>query len=103
MTDLLRRLRTRLTQDMFGPRRPRAERAPARKGPHNLFDAAATHVAACAEGDEERGAEAAGWVSPEALAFGINELACRALIALARERRQSPQEVARDLLSLPAA
>ncbi|MER7395191.1 hypothetical protein ABT381_06705 [Streptomyces sp. NPDC000151] len=103
MTDLLRRLRLRLAHGLFGPRPPRPEREPARKGAHNLFEAAATHVAACAEGDEDRGAEAADWVSPEALAFGINELACRALIALARERRQSPQEVARDLLSLPAA
>ncbi|MGI5472157.1 hypothetical protein [Streptomyces sp. CA-132043] len=88
---------------MFGPREPRPERERGKKGPHNLFEAAAAHVAACAEGDEDREAEAAGWVSPEALAFGINELACRALIALARERRQSPHEVARDLLSLPAA
>ncbi|WP_258052919.1 hypothetical protein [Streptomyces sp. Ru73] len=103
MTDFLRGLRARLTGGGSGPGRPRAQRPPARKGPHNLFEAAATHVAACAEGDEDRGAEAADWVSPEALAFGINELACRALIALARERRQSPQEVARDLLSLPAA
>ncbi|GAA0494072.1 MULTISPECIES: hypothetical protein [Streptomyces] len=103
MTDLLRRLRSRLTGNASGPREPRPGREPGRKGPHNLFEAAATHVAACAEGDEDRGAEAADWVSPEALAFGINELACRALIALARERRQSPHEVARDLLSLPAA
>lgn len=40
---------------------------------------------------------------PEALAFGINELACRAVIALARERSESPQTVARDLLNLPVA
>ncbi|MEU2789800.1 hypothetical protein [Streptomyces sp. NPDC007100] len=79
-------------------------RAPGTKGrPHNIFEAAAAHVAACAEDDDERSAETAEWVSPEALAFGINELACRAVIALARERRESPQAVARDLLNLPAA
>ncbi|MFI1970887.1 hypothetical protein BLA24_07220 [Streptomyces cinnamoneus] len=70
---------------------------------HNLFEAAAVYVAACAENDSDRGAEAARWVSPEALSFGINELACRAVIALARERDESPQTVARTLLGLPAA
>ena len=61
------------------------------------------YVAACAEDDEERLVEAAGWVSPEALSFGVNELACRAVIALARERDESPQTVARALLGLPAS
>ncbi|WP_327351574.1 hypothetical protein [Streptomyces sp. NBC_01304] len=70
---------------------------------HNLFEAAATYVSACAEDDQEQQEEAAGWVSPEALSFGVNELACRAVIALARERDESPQTVARTLLGLPAA
>ena len=70
---------------------------------HNLFEAAAVYVAACAEDDEQRGDEAAGWVSPEALSFGVTELACRAVIALARERDETPQHVARSLLGLPAA
>jgi hypothetical protein len=78
------------------------QRAGGRRG-HNLFEAAAVYVAACAEQDEERAEEAAGWVSPEALSFGINELACRAVVALARERDESPQTVARALLGLPAA
>lgn len=69
---------------------------------HNLFEAAATYVSACAEDDQERMDEAAGWVSPEALSFGVNELACRAVIALARERGESPRDVARGLLGLPA-
>lgn len=69
----------------------------------NLFEAAATYVAACAENDEQRSSEAARWVAPEALAFGVNELACRAVIALARERDESPHTVARSLLGLPAA
>ncbi|MFF6878542.1 hypothetical protein ACFY9S_24985 [Streptomyces sp. NPDC012474] len=73
------------------------------KRPHNLFEAAATYVTACAEDEQERADEAAGWVSPEALSFGVNELACRAVIALARERGESPETVARDLLGLPAA
>ncbi|MBR8640305.1 hypothetical protein KEF29_15895 [Streptomyces tuirus] len=73
------------------------------KRAHNLFEAAAVHVAACAEDDQERADEAAGWVSPEALSFGVNELACRAVIALARERGESPRTVARELLGLPAA
>ncbi|KAB7845558.1 hypothetical protein J7W19_29780 [Streptomyces mobaraensis NBRC 13819 = DSM 40847] len=80
--------------------------APARRPPdrqHNLFEAAAVYVAACAENDPDRSAEAARWVSPEALSFGVNELACRALVALARERGTSPQHVARSLLGLPAA
>ncbi|MEU6377205.1 hypothetical protein [Streptomyces sp. NPDC046909] len=70
---------------------------------HNLFEAAATYVSACAEDDQERIDEAAGWVSPEALSFGVSELACRAVIALARERDESPRTVARALLGLPAA
>ena len=56
-----------------------------------------------AEDDQQRIDEAAGWVSPEALSFGVSELACRAVIALARERDESPQTVARSLLGLPAA
>ncbi|GAA4935444.1 hypothetical protein ACFPM3_05800 [Streptomyces coeruleoprunus] len=70
---------------------------------HNIFEAAAAHVAACSEDDEDAMDEAAGWVSPEALSFGVRELACRAVIALARERGESPQAVARSLLGLPAA
>ncbi|MEW2395270.1 hypothetical protein [Streptomyces sp. NPDC046862] len=70
---------------------------------HNLFEAAAVYVSACAEDDQDRIDEASAWVSPEALSFGVSELACRAVIALARERDESPQRVARDLLGLPAA
>ncbi|MEU6141152.1 hypothetical protein ABZ848_12405 [Streptomyces sp. NPDC047081] len=73
------------------------------KRTHNLFEAAAAYVSACAEDDQDRIDEAAGWVSPEALSFGVNELACRAVIALARERDESPRTVARTLLGLPAA
>ncbi|MFE6409592.1 hypothetical protein ACFVOR_21980 [Streptomyces sp. NPDC057837] len=71
--------------------------------PHNLFEAAAVYVVATAEDDQERADEAAGWVSPEALSFGVNELACRAVVALARERGAPPGTVARELLGLPAA
>ncbi|ORT56466.1 hypothetical protein BKD26_28330 [Streptomyces sp. CB03238] len=70
---------------------------------HNIFEAAAAYVAACADDDQEAIDEAEGWVSPEALSFGVSELACRAVIALARERDESPQTVARGLLGLPAA
>jgi hypothetical protein len=73
------------------------------KRTHNLFEAAAAYVSACAEDDQEQIDEAAAWVSPEALSFGVNELACRAVIALARERDESPRTVARTLLGLPAA
>jgi hypothetical protein len=73
------------------------------KRTHNLFEAAAAYVSACAEDDQDRIDEAAGWVSPEALSFGVNELACRAVIALARERDESPRTVARELLGLPPA
>ncbi|OIJ68614.1 hypothetical protein [Streptomyces mangrovisoli] len=68
---------------------------------HNLFEAAAAYVTARAEDDQDRIDETAGWVSPEALSFGVSELACRAVIALARERDESPQVVARALLGLP--
>ncbi|WP_329214302.1 hypothetical protein OG352_03815 [Streptomyces sp. NBC_01485] len=86
----------------------RPDGAPPRAGgsgkrPHNLFEAAAVYVSACAEDDQDGIDEAAGWVSPEALSFGVNELACRAVIALARERDESPQTVARALLGLPTA
>ncbi|MEU0968245.1 hypothetical protein ABZ357_23430 [Streptomyces sp. NPDC005917] len=70
---------------------------------HNLFEAAAAYVTARAEDDQDRIEEAAGWVSPEALSFGVSELACRAVVALARERGEPPQTVARDLLGLPVA
>lgn len=70
---------------------------------HNLFEAAAAYVSARADDDQERMDEAAGWVSPEALSFGVNELACRAVIALAREHDESPRNVAQALLGLPAA
>jgi hypothetical protein len=70
---------------------------------HNLFEAAAAYVSACAEDDQDQIDEATAWVSPEALSFGVSELACRAVIALARERDESPRAVARDLLGLPAA
>ncbi|MDX3640135.1 hypothetical protein [Streptomyces sp. MB09-02B] len=73
------------------------------KRTHNLFEAAAVYIAACAEDDQDQIDEAATWVSPEALSFGVSELACRAVIALARERDESPQTVARSLLGLPAA
>ncbi|WP_431313297.1 hypothetical protein [Streptomyces antnestii] len=76
---------------------------PPRKRPHNLFEAAAAYVSARVEDDEDGQAEAATWVSPEALSFGVNELACRAVVALARERDESPQAVARALLGLPAS
>lgn len=73
------------------------------KRTHNVFEAAAAYVSACAEDDQDQIDEAAAWVSPEALSFGVNELACRALIALARERDESPHAVARTLLGLPVA
>ncbi|MFD5075151.1 hypothetical protein [Streptomyces sp. NPDC058371] len=81
---------------------PPEERRPAKRAP-NLFEAAAAYVSACAEDDQEQIDEASDWVSPEALSFGVSELACRAVIALARERDESPQTVARELLGLPAA
>jgi hypothetical protein len=68
---------------------------------HNIFEAAATYVSAAVEDDQSRMEEAAGWVSPEALSFGVSELACRAVIALARERDQPPEAVARTLLGVP--
>ncbi|ELP62403.1 hypothetical protein ACKI1I_13380 [Streptomyces turgidiscabies] len=77
------------------------ESAGRKKRTHNLFEAAAAYVSACAEDDQDQMDEAVAWVSPEALSFGVNELACRAVIALARERDESPRTVARELLGLP--
>ena len=54
------------------------------------------YVSACAEDDQDQIDEAATWVSPEALSFGVNELACRAVIALARERDESPADGGAD-------
>ncbi|MFJ3581919.1 hypothetical protein ACIPPS_06745 [Streptomyces sp. NPDC090127] len=79
-----------------GPRKPVEVRRQ-----HNIFEAAATYVTGCVEDDQDRIDEAVTWVSPEALSFGLNELACRAVIALARERDEPPETVARSLLGLP--
>ncbi|MFF4406513.1 hypothetical protein ACFY2W_00490 [Streptomyces sp. NPDC001262] len=100
MITVLHKFRKRLGESgQPSVRAPRPSAAPQR----NLFEAAALYVAACAENDGERSAEAARWVSPEALTFGVNELACRAVIALAREQDEAPLTVARSLLGLPAA
>ncbi|MEU5401585.1 hypothetical protein ABZ348_20085 [Streptomyces sp. NPDC005963] len=88
---------------LFVHRQQKTPAAPVRSPQHNLFEAAASYVSGCAEDDQVQMDEAVTWVSPEALSFGINELACRAVIALARERDESPQTVARSLLGLPAA
>ncbi|MFE3636522.1 hypothetical protein [Streptomyces sp. NPDC059168] len=83
---------------------PRAEVPDGReRRPHNLFEAAAAYVAARTEDDQDGIDEASAWVSPEALSFGVSELASRAVAALARERNESPRTVARDLLGLPAS
>ncbi|MFI9246431.1 hypothetical protein ACIGXF_28585 [Streptomyces sp. NPDC053086] len=98
MFDAIRRYAGRLrTSAPAGTADTRNKRA------HNLFEAAAVYVAARTEDDQDRIEEAAAWVSPEALSFGVSELACRAVLALARERGESPAAVARDLLGLPAA
>ncbi|MFF8610513.1 hypothetical protein ACF06X_31880 [Streptomyces sp. NPDC015346] len=81
--------------------RPGTRKAPRGRRPHNIFEAAATYVVGCVEEDQDQIDEAVTWVQPEALSFGVNELACRAVIALARERDESPRTVARSLLGLP--
>lgn len=88
---------------LFAHRPQKSTAAPVRSRQRNLFEAAASYVSGCAEDDQAQMDEAVTWVSPEALSFGVNELACRAVIALARERDESPQTVARSLLGLPAA
>ncbi|MEO3975006.1 hypothetical protein [Streptomyces sp. CAU 1734] len=82
---------------------PAGAPVPSRHRQHNLFEAAASYVSGYVEDDQDQMDTASGWVSPEALSFGINELACRAILTLARERDDSPRNVARDLLGLPAA
>ncbi|MFI2780303.1 hypothetical protein [Streptomyces sp. ALB3] len=97
----VRRAFTRLRKVFAAhPPVPVPPRDPARPR-HNVFEAAAAFVTASAEDDADRLDEAAGWVAPDALAFGINELACRAVIALARERDEPVEAVARGLLGLP--
>lgn len=109
MVDRIRKAYGRFRDAMRARSRPNGEGRPGKesrdggKRTHNLFEAAAAYVSAGAENDQERVDEAAGWVSPEALSFGVNELACRAVIALARERDESPRAVARELLGLPPA
>ncbi|MGW4874932.1 hypothetical protein ACWEPI_00080 [Streptomyces sp. NPDC004262] len=98
MFDRMRRYAERVRANGETPVPERRE-----KRAHNLFEAAAVYVAARAEDDQDQIEEAAGWVSPEALSFGVSELACRAVVTLARERGESPRTVARDLLGLPAA
>ncbi|MFD5718692.1 hypothetical protein ACFWA4_21375 [Streptomyces sp. NPDC060011] len=102
MFDRIRTMAGRKTQEQRGGVGPAAAREGGKRG-HNLFEAASAYVSACAEDDQERIDEAASWVSPEALSFGVTELACRAVIALARERDESPGTVTRSLLGLPAA
>ncbi|MEU0053275.1 hypothetical protein ABZ299_03545 [Streptomyces sp. NPDC006184] len=98
MFDMVRRYAARLRISTH------AQPADAReRRTHNLFEAAAVYVVARAQDDQDGVEEAAAWVSPEALSFGVSELACRAVVALARERAQPPGAVARDLLGLPAA
>ncbi|MGW1846391.1 hypothetical protein [Streptomyces sp. NPDC001966] len=100
MIDIIGSLRKVVTSDRKEDR-PAAPSKEDRRKQHNLFEAAATFVSASAEEDQPRIDEASGWVSPEALSFGVSELACRAVIALARERGESPETVARTLLGLP--
>lgn len=101
MIDIIGGLRKVVTPDRKRDR-PAAPAKEGRRKQHNLFEAAATFVAASAEEDQARIDEASGWVSPEALSFGVSELARRAVVALARERGESPQTVARALLGLPS-
>lgn len=102
MIDRLRKIwRPETAEGQEAPRT--VKRRPEKKRTHNVFEAAAAYVSACAEDNQDQIDEASAWVSPEALSFGVNELACRAVIALARERDESPHTVARTLLGLPAA
>ncbi|MFJ7494330.1 hypothetical protein ACIQZB_24510 [Streptomyces sp. NPDC097727] len=101
MIDIIGSLRKVVSSDRKGARSA-ASLGSDRHRQHNLFEAAATYVSASVEDDQARIDEASGWVSPEALSFGVSELACRAVIALARERDESPRTVARTLLGLSA-
>lgn len=83
------------------PRPPVAETSRRASRERNLFEAAAAHVAASVEGDEAGIDSAAARVTPEALMFGIGELARRAVVVLAQERGVPPRAVARALLGLP--
>ncbi|MFJ8853020.1 hypothetical protein [Streptomyces sp. NPDC102437] len=100
MIDIIGSLRKVVTSDRKEDRPAAPSKEDRRKQP-NLFEAAATFVSASVEEDQARMDEASGWVSPEALSFGVSELACRAVIALAHEHGESPQTMARTLLGLP--
>ncbi|MFB6716245.1 hypothetical protein ACFCZY_12660 [Streptomyces sp. NPDC056237] len=101
MIDMIGSLRKMVSPDRKDTRQARSLDEGRRKQ-RNLFEAAATYVSASVDDDQALVDEASGWVSPEALSFGVSELACRAVIALARERDESPRAVARTLLGLPA-
>ncbi|GGO96272.1 hypothetical protein [Wenjunlia tyrosinilytica] len=68
----------------------------------NLFEAAADYVVASADNDEAAKDAARSHVDPDALMFGVSELARRAVVAMAAERGTSPEAMARLLLGLPA-
>lgn len=74
----------------------RPERPPQ---PRNLnpLEAAAVYVVGCIEDDQDRIDDAASRVSPDGLTYGVQELAQRAVLALAAERGASPEAVARAL------
>jgi hypothetical protein len=98
---VLAKLRTVLAR-LTRPAKPASAAPGPKPRTHNLFDAAAAYVAASATDDEDAMDEAASWVSPEALSFGVTELACRAVLTLSRERGVDPDVMARGLLGLPA-
>jgi hypothetical protein len=70
------------------PAESRGQLPPAKRHPekrtHNLFEAAAAYVSACAEDDQDGIDEAATWVSPEALSFGA--ASCTAEFRIVRDR-----------------
>ncbi|GAA2473715.1 hypothetical protein GCM10010406_07030 [Streptomyces thermolineatus] len=97
---VINRLTERLGRAIRGdvPPEPARPGAPSRQ--HNLFEAAAAYVAASAAGDDEAMASAESRVQPDALMFGVTELARRSLVALAHEHGTTPDLMARSLLGL---
>jgi hypothetical protein len=61
------------------------------------------YVTACIADDQDFIDDAARRVAPDALMFGVTELAQRAVLILARQRGVAPQQMARALLGPPAA
>jgi hypothetical protein len=103
MPELLRRFANWTKQAAAALAAPTSPEPVTTSRERNLFDAAAAYVTACIADDQDLIDNAARRVAPDALMFGVTELAQRAVLILPRQRGVDPGQMARALLGLPAA